>query len=296
MEDNQKVLLMGKGNSGKTSMRSIIFANYMPKDTMGLGATIDIEHSSINLMGNLRLDIWDCGGQESFFESYFQEGKREQVFSGVKLLIFVVDVSDTKDDFSTFNAVLEELSQRSPSARVYALIHKMDTIPEGKRSKIFNKKKKQVTDASMFETFCYATSIWDETLYRAWSSIVCSLVPNVDKINALLQNFNTVTEAAEVVLFERNTFLVISHVSLVKHEDEHRFEKISNIIKQFKLSCSKQPAEFNNMEIRNSQFVSFINQFTPSTYIMVIMNDTSIQSAATQINIDAAKSLFSSYV
>ena len=34
-----QVLLMGKSCSGKTSMRSIIFANYIARDTRRLGAT-----------------------------------------------------------------------------------------------------------------------------------------------------------------------------------------------------------------------------------------------------------------
>lgn len=35
----KKVLLMGKSESGKTSMRSIIFANYIARDTQRLGPT-----------------------------------------------------------------------------------------------------------------------------------------------------------------------------------------------------------------------------------------------------------------
>ena len=38
--------------------------------------------------------------------------------------------------------------------------------------------------------------------------------------------------ADEVILFERQTFLVISHHDARKHEDKHRFEKISNIINE----------------------------------------------------------------
>jgi alpha-D-ribose 1-methylphosphonate 5-triphosphate synthase subunit PhnL len=34
-----QVLLMGKSGSGKTSMRSIIFANYIARDTTRLAAT-----------------------------------------------------------------------------------------------------------------------------------------------------------------------------------------------------------------------------------------------------------------
>jgi Ras-related GTP-binding protein A/B len=50
----------------------------------------------------------------------------------------------------------------------------------------------------------------------------------------------------QVVLFERATFLVISHtVGSASHtRDPHRFEKISNIIKQFKLSCRSSLADY----------------------------------------------------
>ncbi len=57
----------------------------------------------------------------------------------------------------------------------------------------------------------------------------------------------------------------------------HRFEKISNIVKQFKLSCSKLQAQFQSMEVRNSCFAAFIDVFTPNTYIMVIMSDPDIR-------------------
>lgn len=60
---------------------------------------------------------------------------------------------------------------------------------------------------------CFATSIWDETLYRAWSQIVYSLIPNVELLETQLNDFSTICAADEVVLFERATFLVISHIS-----------------------------------------------------------------------------------
>lgn len=59
----------------------------------------------------------------------------------------------------------------------------------------------------------FATSIWDETLYRAWSQIVYSLIPNMDVLELQLRDFCAVSGVSEVVLFERATFLVISHIS-----------------------------------------------------------------------------------
>jgi Ras-related GTP-binding protein A/B len=61
-QKKKKVLLMGKSGSGKSSMRSIIFSNYVAKDTRRLGATIDVDNSYVKFLGNLTLNLWDCGG------------------------------------------------------------------------------------------------------------------------------------------------------------------------------------------------------------------------------------------
>lgn len=53
---------MGKSGAGKSSMRAVVFSNYVAKDVRRLGATIDVEHSNIKFMGNLMLNLWDCGG------------------------------------------------------------------------------------------------------------------------------------------------------------------------------------------------------------------------------------------
>ena len=70
-----------------------------------------------------------------------------------------------------------------------------------------------------------------------------SLIPNVRELERHLSHFADIIDADEVLLFERATFLVISHCQRRAHKDVHRFEKVSNIIKQFKLSCSKLAAQ-----------------------------------------------------
>ena len=41
----------------------------------------------------------------------------------------------------------------------------------------------------MFQISCYATSIWDETLYNAWSRIMSLLIPNVGQLKLKLKKF-----------------------------------------------------------------------------------------------------------
>ena len=75
-----------------------------------------------------------------------------------------------------------------------------------------------------FTPTCFRTSIWDETLYRAWSTIVTALIPNVDILENQLQAFGGICEADEVVLFEKATFLVIAHSTHKEHKDVHRWQ------------------------------------------------------------------------
>ncbi|CAK4633658.1 hypothetical protein LEN26_017801 [Aphanomyces euteiches] len=294
----KKVLLMGKSGSGKTSMRSIIFANYLARDTMRLGPTLDVEHSHVRFLGNLVLNLWDCGGQDAFYENYF-ESQRDHIFRSVELLIYVFDIEsrELEKDMNHFDGCLEAIEQNSESAKVFVLIHKMDLVPESQRDAVFEQRKEMILSRTgSIPTVCFGTSIWDETLYRAWSSIVYSLIPNMQDLESHLNEFCSICNADEVVLFERATFLVIANATHKSHRDIHRFEKISNIIKQFKLSCSKTQAQFQGMEVRNSNFTAFMDFFTSNTYIMVIMSDDQIQPATTQLNIKAARPVFETYV
>ncbi|XP_065334077.1 ras-related GTP-binding protein A [Cloeon dipterum] len=290
----KKVLLMGKSGSGKTSMRSIIFANYIARDTRRLGATIDVEHSHVRFLGNLVLNLWDCGGQEAFMENYFAS-QRDNIFRNVEVLIYVFDVESREldKDMHYYQSCLEAILQNSPEAKVFCLVHKMDLVQEDQRDMIFQEREDDLKRLSKpLNCTCFRTSIWDETLYRAWSSIVYMLIPNVKELEHSLQEFANIIDADEVLLFERATFLVISHSERRSHKDIHRFEKVSNIIKQFKLSCSKLAAQFQSMEVVNSSFAAYIDMFTPNTYVMVILSDPTIPSAATLINIRNARKHF----
>lgn len=192
---------------------------------------------------------------------------------------------------------LKALDELSKDAKIFCLIHKMDLIPESKREETFLKKQQHIMENSFnFKVTCFKTSIWDETLYRAWSDIVHILLPNVDILKNKLENFCHACSADEVVLFEKATFLVIANYDAKGHKDAHRFEKISNIIKQFKLSCIKTRFEFQSMTFTDSKFTAFVEEFTASTYIMVIVSDKDIEIEAINLNIRASKKYFEKLV
>lgn len=211
--------------------------------------------------------------------------------------MFDVTSKDFNGELQYYENCLNALSDLSPKAKIFCLVHKLDLLAEGMRDKGFQEKRMKIIEKTKgFEVDCFKTSIWDETLYKAWSQIVYFLLPNVKKLESDLGDFCKTLNADEVVLFERSTFLVISHHDLKKHDDVHRFEKISNIIKQFKLSCIKTNFQFQSMVVRNQKFTAFIDEFTTSTYIMVIVSDPDIEQEAIALNIKATREHFESIV
>jgi Ras-related GTP-binding protein A/B len=56
----KKVLLMGKSGSGKSSMRSIIFSNYIARDTRRLYAQPSLSHSLGSLVECVHAEISNC--------------------------------------------------------------------------------------------------------------------------------------------------------------------------------------------------------------------------------------------
>ena len=296
MGNKKKVLLMGKSGAGKTSMRSIIFANYVARDTRRLGPTMNVEHSYIRFLGTMVLNLWDCGGQPNYFEHYITP-QRDQIFKGAEVLIFVISIEtkELQDDLRLYQSCLEALTNLSPEAKVVCLVSKMDLVADEKREQEFAAREAEIKKRSIpFKVTCYPTSIWDESLYKAWSSIIYSLVPNIAKFEASLNKFADIMRADEVLLFEKSTYLIIAHAVRKKHPDSHRFEKISNIIKQFKLNASRFVANLHTMrmEIINGDLKIFLDILTPNTAIMVVVTDPLVYPAAISLNIQSARKHF----
>ena len=218
-----------------------------------------------------------------------------------QVLIYVFDIEsrELSKDMEYYASCLSAVKQNSKNAKIFCLVHKMDLIPEEQRDAVFGQRERELKRLAQplgLDVTCFKTSIWDETLYRAWSEMVHSLIPNRDALASQLERLCSVCNADEVVLFERATFLVISHAVCKEHTDVHRFEKVSNIIKQFKLSCSKTQAQFATLQVRNAHYSALIEGFTSTTYAMVIVSDKDIQPATTLINIEASRATFEALI
>ncbi|CAO1622555.1 unnamed protein product [Parajaminaea phylloscopi] len=224
----KKILLMGRSGCGKTSMRALVFSSTLypnAASTKRLGTTLGVETSHFRILRNLVISLFDMGGQQAYVDSYLDD-RKSQVFKDVGAFVYVFDMGNSSDqgddhddgweaDFRYWKDCIRLLSQHSPQAHVFCLLHKMDLVESSRRKDIYAQRVKELRlkakELMMPEPpKCCGTSIWDETLYRAWSKIVHSLVPNIATLEDNLTQFARLTAATDAVIFERKTFLVIA--------------------------------------------------------------------------------------
>lgn len=227
-------------------------------------------------------------------ENYLSQ-QRVHVFSNVGVLIYVFDIEsrDVDRDLATYVSILSALLQYSSGAKIYVLIHKMDLVVPSARESVYDDRVRLVRqktgefvssvggDAARVELTPFATSIWDQSLYKAWASIIHDLVPNLSVIEHNLANLGAAIEAEELLLFERTSFLAVSSWTSpegLQNPTEDRLERMSNIMKHFKQSISRftgtprNAEQFVRMEHKaGMRFNLFVLKFTTNTYLMVVL-------------------------
>ena len=243
-------------------------------------------------------------------ENYLSQ-QRVHVFSHVGVLIYVFDIEsrDVDRDLATYVSIISALQQFSPTARIYVLIHKMDLVVPALREGVYNERVQLVRqktaefaasvgmaggDAVAADITPFATSIWDQSLYKAWAGIIHDLVPNLSAIERNLADLGVAIEAEELLLFERTSFLAVSSWTSEAGADnptEDRLERMSNIMKQFKQSISRftgtprNAEQFVCMEHKaGTRFSLFILKFTTNTYLMAVLPPGEARFNAAMLN------------
>lgn len=194
---------MGLGASGKSSIRSVVFEGKDPKDVADYAATINYTRSSKSLVGTA-FQIFDCGGQESFINTFIGD-QAEFIFSDVRILVWVVDVSNF-DQVSTskfyFDHALAKLNEHSPGAEVFCLCHKLDLVLPDMREELLMTMKQFFVPLDAIEVHYAGTSIFDHSVFKTFGEILQSLISKSGKaqsVSEALQDFIKQTKELEGV-------------------------------------------------------------------------------------------------
>jgi len=135
--------------------------------TTRFGATIDVEQNHVRFLGDLVLNLWDCGGQDSFMDSYLST-QRSTIFQHVAVLIYVFDI-ETREGFKDldyYRDCIDGLKKYSAEAKVFLLVHKMDLVRENAASVLAKKRAQLEQESAGLQVTVFGTSIYNESLYR----------------------------------------------------------------------------------------------------------------------------------
>jgi len=168
-----KLLFIGLSQTGKSSIIKVVFEGVKPEETSKILATVSFQRKLIDFSG-YSLNVYDVGGQITYLEEAFV-ALRESIFSHLKTLLFVIDsekVGELNDAKNYFKRAISNVNDYSKGAKIFVLTHKIDLIPEEKREKVF----KKIIDFFEIDKYdnvkAFATSIFDESIFKALEEAV----------------------------------------------------------------------------------------------------------------------------
>lgn len=221
--------------------------------------------------------------------------------------MFDVSSKEPAPDLLSFASTIRALQEFSPNSKIFVLCHKMDLVPPDQKNAVYQQKVKEIRAVCEDEGFVgkqvdlCTSSIWDQSLYRAWTQVIYFLVPNATVIEGMLQKLAEVLDAREMILYERTTCLVVTHITRGDESNnpyKDRFERISSILKTHKHSMSRHtgqmPSEvsFAEMQIKTGAFMFFITRLTENTNLAVVMPSDEASFNAARVNVQLARTEF----
>jgi Ras-related GTP-binding protein C/D len=200
-----KVLLFGNKKSGKSSICSVIFNKMSPHETLFLESTSKISKVDVNYNNFLQFQIWDFPAQFEIDSSI----ESELIFNGLGTLVYVLDVREcTEEDYSKFVHFVVKSHKLNPKMNFEVFIHKIDGGQEDGKTEIFKEMQKQV-NAELADNSIYSvsiryhyTSIYDHSIFEAFSKIIQKLIPQLSTMENLLDNLVTSSKLEKAFLFD----------------------------------------------------------------------------------------------
>ena len=203
-----EIIHMGFSKSGKTSIKKVVFEKMLPHESVFLEPTQNIENYKVD---NL---CYTTGIVRDFPKNYnFDKAPQVELkyFQTCTVLIYVIDSQDTNEETYEYlkDVVINALNKNSKLS-IEIFLHKADGAYFLKINDM-NKHRLEVQtrikdifnelNLDMNVGF-YSTSIYDNSLYEAFSKIFQKIVPQNNILSALLDNLATSCRFEKSYLFD----------------------------------------------------------------------------------------------
>lgn len=209
---NATILLMGLRRGGKSSICKVVFHNMQPLDTLYLESTS--KPTSEQFLSLIDLSVMELPGQLNYFEPSYDS---ERLFSSVGALVYVIDSQDEYlNALTNLSTIIEYAYRVNPRIHIEVLIHKIDGLSEDYRidaqRDIMQRTGDELLDLGLegVQVSFYLTSIFDHSIYEAFSRIVQKLVPELPSLENMLDNLVAHSSIDKVFLFDVNSKIYVA--------------------------------------------------------------------------------------
>lgn len=183
-----------------------------PLDTLYLESTSNpsVEHFSTLI----DLAVMELPGQLNYFEPSYDS---ERLFKNVGGLVYVIDSQDEYMNAITNLAMIIEYAHKvNPKINVEVLIHKVDGLSEDfkvdAQRDIMQRTGEELLELGLdgVQVSFYLTSIFDHSIYEAFSRIVQKLIPEISYLENMLDNLIQHSKIEKAFLFDINSKIYVS--------------------------------------------------------------------------------------
>ncbi|ODQ79012.1 hypothetical protein BABINDRAFT_162085 [Babjeviella inositovora NRRL Y-12698] len=206
------ILLMGLRRGGKSSICKVVFHNMQPLDTLYLESTSKPTTEKFHSL--IDLSVMELPGQLNYFEPSYDSAK---IFSQVGALVYVIDSQDEYlNALTNLSMIIEYAYKINPLIHIEVLIHKIDGLSEDYRldtqRDIMQRTGDELLDLGLegVQVSFYLTSIFDHSIYEAFSRIIQKLVPELPSLENMLDNLVQYSRLEKVFLFDVNSKIYVA--------------------------------------------------------------------------------------
>uniref|UniRef100_H2Z813 Ras-related GTP-binding protein n=1 Tax=Ciona savignyi TaxID=51511 RepID=H2Z813_CIOSA len=201
-----RILIMGLRRSGKSSIQKVVFHKMSPNETLFLEITSKIFKDDVSNTSFINFQIWDIPGQIDFLDSTFD---LDMIFGGTGALIFVVDAQDDyMEALTCLHQAVSKAFRINPQIRFEIFIHKVDGLSDDHKIEtqrdISQRANEELHEASLIDLHLsfHLTSIYDHSIFEAFSKVVQKLIPQHSTLENLLSSFVQNSGIEKTFLFD----------------------------------------------------------------------------------------------
>ncbi|OAQ28515.1 ras-related GTP-binding protein C-like protein [Linnemannia elongata AG-77] len=187
-ESRPRLMLMGLRRSGKSSIQRVVFHKMTPTETLFLESTSKINKDNIHSF--IDFQVWDFPGQMDFFDPTFDT---TAIFGEVGALVFVIDSQDDyMEALARLHSTVVAAYRVNPNITFEVFIHKVDGLSEDYKidtqRDIQQTTTDELADAGLenVQLAFYLTSIYDHSIFEAFSKVIQKLIPQLPTLENLL--------------------------------------------------------------------------------------------------------------